>query len=660
MPALTREEYDALAPPAGWRWARRPVFNEEEGFWEPGNIFLSPIPTTIREAGESAAVFNEWMVENSILTEVISFIQVEGFDTRQSYYVYLNEYPRTPEPTICPTCEEENRAGLYYCEHCDAPMFCQPCRTPPGSHRAVVRVGDTVRCQRCTRACTNILDNGVGPAYCGNVFHDPTRNFRYCEECGTRHACAQNRCNVQYEVVADQPHTGYCELHAQGVCAECGTYAYGATRFCEDEGTYLCTPCYRRYNEITRNEQFDEEEIEPARMKLTSDPLRPVRICSIEMETADGGRGLARALYDAGLTRWDTVQPYHFGQRHNDFCHVEHDSSLGEDGGELIFNRVRMDNDEDIQKMHDVMRVVRGQIKAEELTMDMRCGLHIHVDGHQFGVGHVRNLVLVFNYLEDVLYRLAAARYARHRGMNYAMKVAKGPYKDAATFGVNFFNNNGHTSALNVSGYWAAMRERCMCGAALVGRHETCGCALGKCTFEFRIYNGTANFRKVQAYAAISQSLVGFARAMPDLEADDFPALEYLTGRTLAENAEAWTERLRWMLTNLYFSENERESVMYVIRNSQMAELGDDVLAELEATRYVAPVLGVPHEAPMMAQRPAAGDVTPNEADRLAEARINLNALWGRIDNAVPPGGVFYGPQPAPVWDINFNDDPDF
>jgi hypothetical protein len=175
--------------------------------------------------------------------------------------------------------------------------------------------------------------------------------------------------------------------------------------------------------------------------------------------------------------------------------------------------------------------------------------------------------------------------------MDYSAKIAKGPFPDARAFGMHFLNGNGHAHALAVHNYWQQVRNHCRCGATIVGKYELCECNLGKCTFEFRIYNGTVNPRKVHAYAALSQSMVAYARGFDDLKDADFPAFEYSPNAEVTTDLKRrWSEHLSWMFRNLYFSAEERNSLLYVIRNCQLQELGASVLADLETTRYEPPI----------------------------------------------------------------------
>jgi hypothetical protein len=415
-------------------------------------------------------------------------------------------------------------------------------------------------------------------------------NFVLCPDHGERIVCA-GTCGEMYNPISLEALDGrlMCYDCRIRMCQECGEIPAGGAMlvFNPVAELNLCPDCNRRYRDEDREEQFDPDEMEPEELMIPGHDHRPVRIASIEMEIAEGGRPIVRDLAAAGLSDVPDIQGYHHGGRTGAFCYMERDASLGDTGGELIFDRLKLDDAEEVRNLHRAIRVVRQHVNEGDARMDMRCGLHIHVDAHQFGVPHVRNLALIFNYLEDPLFRLSAAKYMRHRGMNYAAKLGKRGFENDLAFGLHFLNQNGHGHALHVGNYWAAVRNQCRCGAAVIGAHEQCTCNLGKCTFEFRVYNGTTNYRKIHAYTALSQSMVAFARAHNALKLTDYPPMDYEPrGAVTTARKSDWFDRLRWMFANLYFSEGERKSLMYVIENCQLKEIGAGSLDALRHVQY--------------------------------------------------------------------------
>lgn len=616
---------DQTPAPDGWRWSRRPsqnAYNE----WEPGQLSFPTSSTRTLEGVERRfQALLAWSIEWECLIQPYGGVEHVGNDVYTDRV--MNVYPE-----IRTQRHHERYWPKQWCRHGHDHGELRTsitCNHGPTTERLVDtqhdrttivpviwtpevneyrEVGSVVPCPQPVPP-DEMLRRRADPRYVGyresRTIDTQTRTcgkgvlpqFSACTDCVPRIQCV--RCDGQFpenSVVNDNSGDGRprCNDCWTYYCTACNSWFDTQCLTAEGQDGRFCAPCRLTIN-AERYEEFDADvdDVPAAVLALANDRHRPVRMCSIEMETVEGGSNLARVLAGAGLAEYREVLNYHSSGSLTPtyFCHVERDSSIGDNGGELIFDRIRLDDQGDVNKLHQAMGLVRQQIKGGLLQVSLACGLHIHVDAHQFGVGDVRNLVLVTNYLEDVLYRLSAAKYKRHRGTGHAIPLPKGPYTTKRDFGVHFFNNNEHHSALNVTPYWEAMRSRCTCGAVLIGEHESCNCNLGKCTFEFRYFNGTANFRKVHAYASLCQSLVSYAKLVDDLTLEDFPPQEY-DGRHTGAGAvkkDKWDERLRWMLANLYFAPNERESFLYCVKHSALAELGEPRIEAIFETQYVAP-----------------------------------------------------------------------
>lgn len=620
--------YNELTPPPeGWRWTRRPSKNSYNE-WEPGRLSFGQSATrTLEGVQRRYKALLDWSVEAECLVQDYGGPENVGNGIYVPATINVHPEIRTSRHHKRLWPEQWCRHGHSHgdlrtdlvCNHGPTTEYLVDKGTAPGITYVVPVVWtpeineyrDITTVARCAQPVdpTETMRRRALPRYTGwdqsRSIDTQTRTcylgvlpaFSYCSDCVARAQCV--RCEGLFPenyVVNDNSGDGRprCNPCWNFYCEACNGWFDTECRPVDGQDGRFCSACRLTINS-ERYEEFDPgvDETPAAVLALTNDKHRPVRLCSIEMETCDGGNDLARVLASAGLSEYGEVLQYHSsgGANPSYFCHVERDSSIGPNGGELIFDRIRLDSQGDVEKLHQAMGLVRKQIKDGRLQVSLACGLHIHVDAHQFGVGDVRNLVLVTNYLEDVLYRLSAAKYKRHRGTTHAIPLPKGPYTTKRDFGVHFFNSNEHHSALNVTPYWEAMRSRCACGAVLVGEHESCTCNLGKCTFEFRYFNGTANFRKVHAYAALCQSLVSFAKLTDDLVQTDFAPQEY-DGRHVGAGSakkDKWDERLRWMLTNLYFSPNERESFRYCVDHSALAELDTARIESIFETQYVAP-----------------------------------------------------------------------
>jgi hypothetical protein len=591
-------------PPSGWVWDTEPAFNPNSPDQSnPGMLrrINSTYPNLAALSEENIDLWG-WFEENKAYPE--SWAPMDIHTTYQGIELSLNlthkyhvtlytgiytRYATQPAECYCPSCDQMLDGAALICPHCEAVFVCGSC---PYAGRSTMQpgiiVGDTLACTRCARRCSSRPLTGCGQYTTQLWCSEHSEELTCVGGCGNTIQRAANFPQAPNYHTAGAP--SVCDTCVGSYCVECGTVH--DIRLRALEGVRLCN---EHYNEAIagRVEQFEEEELLPTELLLTNNLHRPIRVCSLEVETAEGGGALALELYNQGLCSSDRVRGYHHGANRDDFCHVERDSSLGEGGGELIFGRLNLDNEEHLARLHQGMSIVRSLIKQDQLVVDTRCGLHIHIDGHGMGVGHVRNLVRVFAYLEDPLFRIAAARYRRHRGLSYANQIEKQFGDTVRAFGVGFLARNGHTHALNVSHYWQAVRGYCECGAAIVGKYEECECNLGQATFEFRLFNGTSNFRKIHAYAALSQSMVAWARTYDaeEIANDELTPMEFELRRDITPIVRSqWEERLVWMMRNFYFSDTEKDSLLYVMQNSQIGEeLGEEKVMDIITTAYEAP-----------------------------------------------------------------------
>lgn len=624
-----------LAPPSGWAWQNRP-WREDSlpplhvtgssaarlEYWAPGILVMEATDPNVQQVGSYMTALYRWALDNCIAIEPGNFknftdtantqilaalhpgatrarysnlvyatpVDTERYSTSSTamaggeYHVLRRFFAKVPAHRVCGGCNQEISLIDGSIRHaCGRYIACIKC----GITTTLFSVEGNWYCATHIRRCTF---QGLPrcQTYTPRVFH-------FCVQHGNRVNCAG--CQTSIEIPAGtETAPAHCARCIVRLCGECGELQPETANLREIVALSInvCEKCWRRVfrdaGDLT-SEHFDEgATLSAESLMLNSHPHRPVRICSIELETTIGGSRLAQNLHEASLAPSTGVHAYHHAPTRDSFCWVEADSTLGAGGGELILNRLEFDNKDDMNKLKQSLDIVRRLVRENSLGITTRCGLHIHVDAHKFGIGHVRNLVMVFNYLEDPLYRMAAAKYFRHRGLRHAAKIGKGPFNDKEDFSMSFLPNNGHTHGLNVGHYWSAMRNGCQCGSAITGAHEKCKCKLQKCTFEFRIFNGTANPKKIHAYTALAQSLVGYAKAMPDIDVNDFPPLEYnATAQATPQLKEAWLQRLQWMFRNLYFSSTEKEHLLYVIRNSQLQALGEDVIESLRTIPYTAP-----------------------------------------------------------------------
>lgn len=170
------------------------------------------------------------------------------------------------------------------------------------------------------------------------------------------------------------------------------------------------------------------------------------------------------------------------------------------------------------------------------------------------------------------------------------MPIRKGKWKNNADFGREFLYRAEHTDALNLMWYFRAIKQNCKCGAIEFGEFAECKCNLGKCTAEWRVFNGTSNPVMLHAWCALAQSLTAYCQGR-EVDPDQFESLTLehklnFSNPTMFTAAhhdliEKWKVRLAWIFQNLTFTDAERGSLMYCVRNSVLKHTGDEFVNSL-------------------------------------------------------------------------------
>lgn len=334
---------------------------------------------------------------------------------------------------------------------------------------------------------------------------------------------------------------------------------------CSDNGCHECRDedTYDPYGE----ESSDDSMADTSRLHIKALKARPARMTSVEIEVGMGGNYLAEAFHGVGLSSTDYMGGYH-DMSDDNFVRVEEDSSVA---AEVIFSKMRLDNLTDARKFEQGIGIIRTAIDDGRSKLDMRCGLHIHVNlGHEdttkaLSMDGVASLYHLWNYLEDTIFRLGSANWKGHRsefGNDYAPITQKG-MSNNAEIGRTMQHGRG---ALNLSNYLCA-RGNCRCGAFDFGSWQDCTCNLGRSTVEFRVFNTSANSRKIRAYIALVQALVGAAESKR-FGPDDYPVFEW------TESGEpdvlASKERLEFILNELPLTNDERQDILYCAEKSSL------------------------------------------------------------------------------------------
>ncbi len=324
-----------------------------------------------------------------------------------------------------------------------------------------------------------------------------------------------------------------------------------------------------------------ESDYQPTgpRLCLPELPGRKARMVSVEQEVGMGSNEIAARLHQGGFARYDSRLGYHSsGARTNTpehFVHVEEDSSVD---GEIIYSKMRLDDPTTAARFEAALGVVKGSIQDDIAKLDMRCGLHVHVDAKGYGMAEVESLYHLWNHVEDTVFRLGAANWRCHRtslaSYNYAPPTMK-HLDSRAAIGGHF--SEGGRGALNLSNFLSS-RGNCRCGAFSFAAWQDCTCDLGKSTVEFRVFNATANLRKIHAYTALSLAMVEAARNITfdsSLTAFGFDRhAETIVGSVEIEKTKV---ALGILFEGLPLTETEREDLAYCARNSAVAEIYEEV-----------------------------------------------------------------------------------
>lgn len=370
-------------------------------------------------------------------------------------------------------------------------------------------------------------------------------------------------------------------------CSGCGVVDNARTRKFEEKR--LCEACYGKAIDSKRviHETFDAEELPPhGDLTLKALPNRPVRVISVETEVDGDPATIATTLYNCGIVREAFVEAY--GTRVPEDsswpAFLKHDGSVT--GGEVITFLLKLDESEHGDALKNVLSKLRSLNKVGAVEYNANCGGHIHIDAHNFSSDNLWRLLTVYNYLEDVIYRLAGAGHAYgHRtlvgghdrangGHGYAKNTSKGPWGVKSNAFAAAASQDRMTG-LNFVPYMQAIRD-CLCGARQEDNLRKCTCTLRKCTIEWRVWNTQANPRIIHGWLAFMQSLHAWAdsaREMTKAEEEEYSPLGWTKrawSSTSAAHKEVALERVRWIFSNLVFTDAERDSLLYAFSKTDI------------------------------------------------------------------------------------------
>lgn len=598
---LTREQLALLPPPRGWVWHTRPSLRTR------GYIMLDDAQGISRSSSaQRIDLLREWGEANDLGIKPVPLTEARNLLHRSGYVMILTDYYEVPFPRLFKVVANKpeysaSTFGEYTCA-CGSVVLspAHPSCGNCGTHKCnkcgvgfvklfkiAVDDGDYMYCGTCTRRCDSCTDGRtIGTAPCRVC--DPRKTCAICYERRSQNDVAEVPAaqlgRFATRIVPGEP--GY-------VCKRCGQY-------------YYCSKC-EQYDFTAKKSpgrqcaSCDAKELDKKRIPLETLPedwvpaggnllipsteFRPFRTISIEMELDGDGPLAARTLYACGLVPIPTVATYN---QHPDTqleypCFLKHDGSVT--AGELIAYLLNLDEKAHADVLLDVCKKVHSLVQMKKLSHGPTAGGHIHADAHNYSFGDVWRLLTVFNYVEDPFYRIAGAgsEYghrmllpdgSRMRAGGYAASPVKGPFGTKGELG-NSIQSQGRHHGLNFTPYLGASQV-CKCGSMMYDDAKNCKCNLGKATIEWRVFNSTHNPRILHAWIALVQAMMAWATGdgdptqaweanYPPLPWSNQPWKQLSTDyKTLA------AERIEWMFRNLPLTDNERDSLVYTIEQTDM------------------------------------------------------------------------------------------
>lgn len=402
-----------------------------------------------------------------------------------------------------------------------------------------------------------------------------------CEVCVPRHRCHYCREQFPSGDVIETDEVGFvcttCE--SQYRCVGCRSFSDKG--YTQPDGTRLCPTCHGTRIDAERipHEKFEEDELpKGGSLKLAALVNRPVRVISIETEVDGDKHALANTLYNEGLVREAFVEGYSTGCPDTSTwpAFLKHDGSVT--GGELINFLIQFDKVSHANSVKNVFAKLRSLEKLGKVQYNANCGGHIHIDAHNFSTDNIWRLVTGYNYLEDVIFRLAGAGHsfghrtlvpghdAANHGRGYSHPTAKGPWGIKSN-AYRACMEQDRMTGLNFKPYQNAV-QYCACGSGAENLRN-CTCVLPKCTIEWRVWNSQGNVRILHGWLAFMQSLHAWAdtpKEMTQAEEDEYPSLGWTKKKwanTSAGHQKVALERVRWIFENLVFSPTEKDSLLY-------------------------------------------------------------------------------------------------
>lgn len=610
----TATQMRLLKPPAGFSWV--------------GDALTSD---GTNKTVKNIAGLYKWAKEHGIgLVPNGDYIYVS--DNYHDAYVYSG-FKATPKKfesqtvkyfgtgTFVGGCGHSHPVGTWKCDleggRFGLVLTCQGCyRGGLKVSKILTDIGSVWLCAMCYDTCTKC---GTEPVYLAQRSRYKGDAKTQCNKCCPVYKCqgcggytAEHEGKFEVKLHGSAVKFIICyDCHSGKICDICGCWAGRGAKPSVIEGKRHCSPCATKHadKERAKHEKWDAEELPTTgNLVIPSLPERPYRIVSIETEVDGDKDYLSNTLYNCGIVRVPVVESYGTPppEKSEWAAFLKHDGSVS--GGELISYLLQLDKSDHADAFLTTLSKVRSLAKVGKVQFNSNCGGHIHIDAHNFDSANVWRLLTTWNFLEDVIYRLAGAGHSYgHRtqdpghdrannGRGYANTPAKGPWGVKSTARAAWMAQD-RMCGLNFKPYINAISS-CICGAAGRDRLRECTCSLPKCTIEWRVWNSQGNPRIIHAWIAFMQAVHAFADVDEEPTAQfeqEHPTLAWTLkkfSQTTLSHQKAVKERLEWIFGNLVLTEAERDSLIYTIKQTDMKSLGDayiEGLRKIPAPKNVAP-----------------------------------------------------------------------
>ena len=371
---------------------------------------------------------------------------------------------------------------------------------------------ETVVCTNCQKC----------PTCCGCFTCDRCHQRRDaadgpCDECGvcTWNCCTCWTCPECREQYTDGDHRcGTCST-----CDDCCSCSYCTGCDVMVRSDDLCNDCERCHRCCTceTNVAFTLSHMEPTFHPSMPGEFRTnpsKRYVALEIEVAKAAAGGGHV--DEVVSEW--------------MAGVVHDGSLPQYGFEI--NTAPANGDKLVRQLTDFARALARQ----KSTVDVHCGLHVHVDARDFAHYDMRRLILLYEKIEPALFAMVPARrrhssYCMPCGEQFGAAVRAGRMpKDskkaiiASVYGINRDSIARQASARgDKRAEDRAFRDRL--GVARGSKYDNARyTALNihswfyRGTVECRIHTGTTDREKLVNWAMLWAAIVDRAYAMTEAQ----------------------------------------------------------------------------------------------------------------------------------------------